>query len=75
VLASAVPENVVLKRDRYIFSYLKAEREQRLPCILSKGEVSCILEHLLMMKPGFRRPYAKHLNGAGFPQLACGTIW
>jgi len=28
------------------FSYLKAKREQRLPCILSKQEVFCILDHL-----------------------------
>ena len=36
----------VLQRDWHIFSYLKAKREQRLPCILSREEVFSILNHL-----------------------------
>lgn len=36
----------VLKREWHIFTYLKAKREQRLPCILSKEEVFCILNNL-----------------------------
>jgi integrase/recombinase XerD len=36
----------VLKREWHIFTYLKAKREQRLPCILSREEVFCILNHL-----------------------------
>jgi integrase/recombinase XerD len=36
----------VLKREWHIFTYLKAKREQRLPCILSKEEVFSILNHL-----------------------------
>jgi integrase/recombinase XerD len=36
----------VLQRDWHIFTYLKAQREQRLPCILSKEEVFTILSHV-----------------------------
>jgi integrase/recombinase XerD len=36
----------VLKREWHICTYLKAKREQRLPCILSKEEVFSILNHL-----------------------------
>lgn len=36
----------VLKREWHIFSYLNAKRERRLPCILSREEVFCILRHV-----------------------------
>jgi len=36
----------VLKRDWHLFTYLKAKREKRLPCILGKEEVFRILDHI-----------------------------
>jgi integrase len=36
----------VLQRDWHIFSYLKAQRERRLPAILSREEVFRVLDHV-----------------------------
>lgn len=36
----------VLKRDYHLFSYLKAGTERKLPCILSREEVTRILHHV-----------------------------
>jgi len=40
----------VLKREWHIFTYLKAKREQRLPCILSIEEVFSILSNLTTLQ-------------------------